>query len=42
MLLEYFPSTMKNPTEYNQMVYLTLSKTSILTLGGQDTERCVH
>lgn len=42
MVMECFPSIMKNPIEYNQMVHLTFSKRSILTLDGKDTERCVH
>lgn len=40
--MECILTIMKDPTEYNQMVHLTFSKTSILTQGGQDTERCVH
>ena len=42
MVMECFLSTMKNPIEYTQMVHLTFSKTCILALDGQDTERCVH
>lgn len=40
--MEYFLRITKNPIEYNQMVLLTFSKTSISTLDRQDTERCVH